>query len=110
MRHWNELLNKAMLGSSKSPMLTSDIPYEILTAFDVSDIEDQEENFLRLSSLVFQFRQSGSLPLRIETMNQREAEPELSPYCSRDAMNVLNQILEEGHEEFLKLWLAHCEM
>lgn len=106
MRSWTDITNKAMLGSSKSPLNMKDTPQEIFHDFDVIDVEDKEENFLRLSSLVYQLRQAGVQPLKVDVLQLNTADDEQLPYCTGAAMSILSEIIEQEHVPFLKMWLA----
>jgi hypothetical protein len=108
MKLWEDIINKATLGSAKLPLKSSDIPAIISEQYDLSDSQDQEEDFLRFSSLIYQYRQAGSLPLNFQTIVQAESEEEIRPYCSSKASDMLKTILEEELNPFLKLWLKLC--
>jgi len=108
MKLWENIINKASLGSGKEPLKSADLPEIIEQEFALSDSSDQEEDFLRFSSLVYQFRQAGWLPLNFKAITQIESENEIKSYCSLKANGALRAILEEGVIPFLKLWLKLC--
>ena len=108
MKLWEDIINKATLGSGKLPLKSSDIPEIIAQEYDVPDSQDPEEDFLRLSALIYQYKQAGSLPLNFQSIVQAEAESEIKSYCSSKANDVLKTILDEELFPFLKLWLKRC--
>ena len=108
MKLWEDVINKATLGSGKLALKPSDIPAAIKQKYDLSDSQDPEEDFLRFSSLIYQYRQAGSLPMNLTTGVQGESEEEVNPYCSPKADGVLGTISEEDLPPFLKLWLRLC--
>jgi hypothetical protein len=108
MKLWENIINKASLGSGKEPLKSAELPEIITEEFALSDSPDQEEDFLRFSSLVYQFRQAGWLPLHFKAITQIESGNEIKSYCSVKANGALKAILEEGVIPFLKLWLRLC--
>src|SRR5688500_13294167 len=108
MKLWEDIINKATLGSQKLPLRSVEIPEIISQEYELSDSQDSEEDFLRLSTLVYQYRQGGSLPLNFQSIVQAEAESEIKSYCSSKANGVLRTILDEELIPFLKLWLKLC--
>src|SRR5688572_21509766 len=108
MKLWEDIINKATLGSQKLPLRSSDIPEIITQEYELFDSQETEEDFLRFSSLVYQYRQAGSLPLNFQSIVQGEAESEIKSYCSSKANGVLRTILDEELIPFLKLWLKLC--
>jgi hypothetical protein len=108
MKFWEDIVSKAILGSSKQHLQMSDIPELITQEFELNDTQDPEEDFLRFSSLAYQFRQGGSRSLNFSNTQQAETEEETKPYCSSLATNILKTILEEEHYPLLELWLLRC--
>ena len=96
MKLWENIINKASLGSGKEPLKSAELPEIIAEKFALSDSPDQEEDFLRFSSLVYQFRQAGWLPLNFKVITQIESGNEIKSYCSVKANGALKAILEEG--------------
>lgn len=109
MKIWETIVNNAMLGTTKLPFRAADLPPAIAEHVEVSDTPDAEEDFLRFGSLVYQYRQSGNMPLDLRSTALSAAEAEIKPYCHADATAVLRTILSEEHYGLLKLWLTHCE-
>src|SRR5688572_14844550 len=108
MKLWQDIINKATLGSGKLALKSSDIPAVIAQEYDLSESQDPEEDFLRFSSFIYQYRQAGSLPMSLHNFVQVESEKEIKPYCSAKGNGVLKTILEEDLFPFLKLWLRLC--
>src|SRR5688572_13582248 len=109
MKLWEDIINRATLGSGKLPLKSSDIPEIIAQEYDLSHSQDPEEDFLRFSSLIYQYRRAGSLPLNFQNIGHAEAESEIKSYCSSKASGVLKTILEEELMPFLKLWTKQCD-
>jgi hypothetical protein len=110
MKVWETIVNNAMLGTTKLPLRVADLPAAITEQVEVSDTPDAEEDFLRLGSLVYQYRQSGCVPLDLRSAVLSAAEAEIKPYCHTGATAVLLTILSEEHYALLKLWLTQCEL
>jgi hypothetical protein len=108
MRAWEDIVNKALLGSEKASLTTDDLAKEIADAYAVASSSDKEESFLKISALVFQFRQSGVRPMEAKHAMQTAAEPEAKPYCSTKANAILKTLLEEELHALLKFWLQLC--
>ena len=110
MKAWETIVNNAMLGTTKLPLRAADLPATIIEQVEVSDTPDAEEDFLRFGSLVYQYRQSGCVPLDLRSAVLSVAEAEIKPYCHASATTVLRTILSEEHHALLKLWLTQCEL
>src|SRR5687768_2968778 len=108
MKAWEEIVNKALLGSAKAPLSPVDLPMPVAEAFDIVVTGEPEETFFNISTLGFQFRQGGLLPLNLATLTRSEATPEEKTYCSGLAHINLKAILEEDLPKFLELWLRLC--
>lgn len=108
MKAWEDIVNKALLGSEKASLQIADIPASIAQAYDLVGSGNQEEDFLRFTSLVYQFRQSGAHPLDFTAVKSVEALAETKPYCSTQANDMLKIILDEELPQLLYLWLQTC--
>ena len=110
MKIWEDIVNNAMLGTTKLPLRAADLPATITEQVEVSDTPDAEEDFLRFGSLMYQYRQSGCVPLDLRSAVLSAAEAEIKPYCHANATVVLRTILSEEHHALLKLWLTQCDL
>ena len=108
MKAWEEIVNKALLGSEKAPLTAADLPAAIADEFEFSASADKEEDFLKISAMTYQFRQSGVLSSSYLLVAQHEAADESKPYCSSSSTQVLKIILDEDLPLLLKLWLSQC--
>src|SRR3954470_17214237 len=97
MKVWEDIVNKATLGSAKQTLHVSDLPELIVAEFDLAETQDAEENFLRLSSLAYQYRQAGMQPLNFLSVPHAGAEEETKRYNSAQAHATLKIILQEEH-------------
>jgi hypothetical protein len=105
---WYDLINRASLGSTKLPLKASELPTDVCGDYDLVDGEDAEENFLKYSSLIYQFRQSGTRPLNLTSIGHGAAENEDKPYCSSHANNALSSVIAEEMPQLIELWLRLC--
>lgn len=108
MKKWDEIINKALLGSEKAPLTADDIPSDIADEFVITTSPDKEENFLKISALAYQYRQSGARALNVSTIGQPAAAPEDKTYCAARANDILKTLLEENIAVLLEVWLQMC--
>ncbi len=108
MKYWQDIINRATLGTAKLPLNASDLPSFITNEVELPDVQDSEENFLRFTSLLYQYRQSGAIPLNVQSVSNTPADTERKPYCSSPGTGVLKSILSEEHSSLLRLWLQQC--
>jgi hypothetical protein len=108
MKSWEDIVNKALLGSEKTSLQVTDIPELITQEFDLAASGNNEDDFLRFTSLVYQFRQSGTSPLDFNAIAAAEAAAETKQYCPAQATDMLKIILEEDLPQLLQLWLDVC--
>ena len=109
MKAWETIVNNAMLGTTKLPLRAADLPAAITEHVEVSNTPDAEEDFLRFGSLVYQYRQSGCVPLNLRSAVLSAAKAEIKPYGHASSTAVLRTILSEENHALLKLWLTQCE-
>jgi hypothetical protein len=111
MKAWDHLTNIAMLGTDKSIPRNNDLPEEIAVitdAIEASETLDKEAKYLQTAALVYNYRQCGFSPLKKPDIQPAKAEAETLHHCSSAAAGILNEILEEGNEILLELWLSAC--
>ena len=108
MRMWDDILNKALLGSEKAPLTPADIPFDIADEFEVTNSVDKQEDFLKISALAFQFRQCGARASNYTSIIQSEAPDEVNPYCSLKANSILIELLQEDLFHLFRFWLQLC--
>jgi hypothetical protein len=108
MRSWEDIVNKALLGSEKASLHVTDIPDSIVQEYDLAASGNNEEDFLRFTSLVYQFRQGGASPLDFNAIKSVEAAVETKRYCSTQANDMLKIILDDELPQLLYLWLQTC--
>jgi hypothetical protein len=112
MQLWESIINTAMTGTDKGNINTHDLPVELAeTAAPVLENQalDKEDRFLQIASLAFNFRQTGVLPLNKTEVTIPPAKPEEKVYCSKEALQVLKDILSQDSVSLLKLWLTECD-
>ncbi|GAF67369.1 unnamed protein product, partial [marine sediment metagenome] len=111
MEGWNDIINTALLGTEKRPLAPQVGPealQQAMAQIATQSSLDKEEQFLQLAALAFNVRQSGQKPLHQPTLKATPAAAETQPYCSPRAAQVLKDILEEGSQPLLTLWLDRC--
>jgi len=108
MKVWEEIVNKALMGSEKASLTSADLPAEIAAEFVVEECPEREDTFLKIAALTYQFRQSGALPGKANHATLAMAAPESLPYCSTKANAVLKTLLEEELPALLVFWLKLC--
>lgn len=108
MSFWDDIVNKATLGSAKMPVTPADLPQAITEAYNISETGEAEEDFLRIAAFAYQYRQSGTQPVNLATVAVSEAAAETKPYCDPRASLALKHLLAEEHQPFLDLWLRLC--
>lgn len=112
MKAWEHVINTAMLGTDKLMIGNTELPEEIVqiaNAIEASETLDIEEKYLKKASIIYNYRQCGFVPLQKQDIPLNKANAETSPYCSDLASGVLNDILEDGNDLLLELWLTHCD-
>jgi hypothetical protein len=112
MQLWESIINTAMTGTDKGQVNTHDLPGELAeTAAPVVENKtlDKEDRFLQIASLAFNFRQTGVLPLNKTEVTIPPAKPQEKEYCSKEALQVLKDILSQESIPLLKLWLNECD-
>lgn len=111
MEFWNSIIQTAMLGTDKKQVAVSDVPEELSDAVESingHEAIDTEEKFLQTTALAFNYRQSGSMPVKQTAGDLPVAEAEDKSYCNPQALQVLTDILYEGSQGLLRLWLQAC--
>jgi hypothetical protein len=111
MEFWNDMINTALLGTEKKPMMPPAYPPELNEAARQITNQaglDKEEQFLQLAAVASNVRQSGSKPLHQPAANFPQAVAESFPYCSQRAVQILKDILEEECQPLVVLWLERC--
>lgn len=112
MEFWNNIINAAMIGTDKKMIGANDLPADLdeaVTQIQGNESIDKEEKFLQITSLVFNYRQAGVMPLSKETVTLSQCPAEEKMYCSTAAMQVLKDIQSEESIPLLKFWLQQCE-
>jgi hypothetical protein len=111
MRVWEQIINAAMLGTDKPMPGQSDLPAEVAEVTSLIDTMpglDIEDRFLQKASVIYNYRQSGFVPLQKQELMLVKADAESQPYCSNQASAVLKVVLEEDNPYLLQLWLGRC--
>jgi hypothetical protein len=108
METWQHVINTAMLGTEKRSLPKEQPEHGLSAAFDAIHAPGREEEFLQQSAVVFNYRQSGHVPLQIKNISFTEAEAETKPYASQQAHQLLGDIVETESAPLLQYWLELC--
>ncbi len=111
MELWQQIVNTAMIGTDKKSISNTALPLALEDAAQIifsNESSDKEDTFLQIASLAFGFRQAGLMPLKKEQVSIAVADAEEKPYCSKMALQVLKDILQEESMPLLHFWLQHC--
>ncbi|MFN8253097.1 MAG: DUF5691 domain-containing protein [Ferruginibacter sp.] len=111
MEYWQHIVNTSMIGTDKKTISSTGLPSALQNAAQIifsNESSEKEDKFLQIASLALGFRQSGLLPLKKEQATIVVAGAEEKPYCSKMAVQVLKDILQEESIPLLKFWLLHC--
>lgn len=101
-----------MIGTDKKNISSAELPASLLEPANIifeNGSSDKEEKFLQIASLLFNFRQSGIMPLKKEQVTIPIAAPEEKHYCNNKAQQVLKDILYEESIPLLKFWMQQCD-
>ena len=112
MEFWNNIINTAMIGTDKKMISVNDLPAdlnEVAMQIHANETIDKEEKFLQITSLAFNYRQAGVMPLHKETVTLLQCPAEEKLYCNAAAMQVLKDIQSEESVPLLKFWLQQCD-
>jgi len=112
MESWNNIINTVLLGTDKIQLSNVELSADLNEAFEQinqNDGLDKEDKFLQVAAVAFNYRQSGLSAFKKEELSIKEAQTETLSYCNKEALHVLNDILEIQSRSLLKFWLQHCE-
>ncbi len=111
MHYFDNILTTALLGTEKRQLTSGELTPDLAELYEVikenADL-DNEEKFLQIASLGYNYRRCGFGLLKKEGIAEVVPHEEVNQYCSDDAIKVLEDILEEESDELLKLWLDLC--
>ncbi|MBC9914736.1 DUF5691 domain-containing protein [Chitinophaga varians] len=111
MQSWNDMINIALLGTAKKQLDTGSLPAPLQAAAGMvlaAPDTDREDQFLQLASLVFNYRQSGAMPMAADESTMTVCAPETKAYCSATAIQALQHTLDSENTPLLHLWLEQC--
>ncbi|NNV55062.1 DUF5691 domain-containing protein [Limnovirga soli] len=111
MQFWDNIINTALLGTDKKQVNAGELCPDLSSIFgDVSSNEtlDKEEKFLHIAAIAFNYRQSGITPVLRKEITIKVAQPEELPYCNKQTLQILKEILDEESIPLLKFWLQQC--
>jgi hypothetical protein len=107
---WNNIVHTAMMGTGKRQINETSLPEGLKQSAQAlkENFDNQEEQFLGLASLVFNYRQCGVIPFAIQEVKETKAEAEEQAYANELAHQVLHDIIQEDSDGLLSVWLQWC--
>ncbi len=111
MDFWNQVVHSSILGVAKKPLDTSSLDQmlaEPVAKILSNESIDNEERFLQIATLCYNFRAAAHIPIRHSGEILEACRKEDKLYCSSLAETVLKDILAEENVSLLLLWLKHC--
>jgi hypothetical protein len=111
MQQWNDIVNTAMLGTEKKVPDFNAVPQNIVQPLQLIQQNqqlDKEEKYLQAAALIYNYQVCGAVPFKKENLIIAPAPAEEKPYCNKEALQVLNDILSEENIPLLAFWLQHC--
>jgi Family of unknown function (DUF5691) len=110
MEFWNNIVLTAMLGTGKKQVQPAELNSQLAEVLAVitESSSDKEEQFLQLTAVASNYRQSGTVALHQNDIKTDTAPAEIFPYCSHAASQLLKDILDEENIPLLSLWLVLC--
>lgn len=107
---WNNIVHTAMMGTGKRQINETSLPEGLKQSAQAlkENFDNQEEQFLGLASLVFNYRQCGVIPFAIQEVKETKAEAEEQAYANELAHQVLHDIIQEDSDGLLSVWLKWC--
>jgi hypothetical protein len=111
MQFWNHIIKVATLGTGKQQANVAEAEEALQPALqrigDNGQI-DQEERFLQMIALAFNYRQSGASLQPDEKVSIEVASSEEKPYCPAAALYLLSEIIDAESSGLLEIWLNAC--
>lgn len=109
MQFRNNIINTALLGTEKKQISGSELPEVLNTSIEqiVKDDSDHETKFLKTAAMTLSFYKAGIQPLKVSLEPDEAADEKLS-YCSKEAMRVLKEILDDKCHFLTWLWCKKC--
>jgi hypothetical protein len=110
MESWNHMINTALLGTDKRPFQAQELPADLAAIIEAvtQDTDSNEDAFLQIAALLYNYRQCGMLPVKKEEATLAVAEEESVPYANSLAHQALSGILEIESAPLLHYWLQQC--
>ncbi|WP_143306337.1 DUF5691 domain-containing protein [Chitinophaga vietnamensis] len=111
MQFWQSIINTALMGTGRKPADTTGFSGPLQDAADkiLGDTSlDKEEQFLRLSSLAWNYRQAGVSAAAVKGAIITVCEADDKPYTPPAFVNALKQVLDTQNQTLLVMWLERC--
>jgi len=110
IRPWEEIINTSIIGTEKKQVAKQLLPGELATlAGQIESGEgEKEDHFLKIASLVYNYRRAGTLTVKENISSISVCENESLSYCNSKATSSLNAVLGDENNSLLFYWLFHC--
>lgn len=109
MKALDQLIKTALLGTSRAAVENIDWPQPVGEQLKKFAKDDTESWLLQAAALMFSYQEGGQVfPQSSATVNI--APEEQKAYCSKEASQLLQRILQDKSRELLQHWLEACAM
>jgi len=111
MEFWNNILNVALLGTSKKQLSSANLTEDFTSLFEYINTtpSDTEEKYLQLATVASNYCQCGTVIRTTEQSPLKIAPFEEKTLCSHSSLSSLNEVLNSENYSLLGLWLEHCQ-
>ncbi|MCR6638363.1 MAG: DUF5691 domain-containing protein [Sporocytophaga sp.] len=111
MEFRNNIINVALLGTSKKQLSSADLTEDFTTIFEHinSTTSDTEEKYLQLAGVAFNYHQCGTINRTTDQSPLKIAPIEEKSLCSHNSISSLKEVLNAENYSLLGLWLDHCQ-
>jgi hypothetical protein len=110
MQYWNSIIKTAMLGTAREFEKIHSGTEELDHIIDkINQLQtDKEDKFLKTASVVSHFRKAGKLFPSSAIQLPEAAIPEIKPYCSDQAVTILDNLQQSAYTDLIVAWMERC--
>ncbi len=105
MEFWDQLIKASLLGTQKQNLAELPLPASIKGLMQGWEDTDKEETFLKVAALGMNYLHAGKEFPLLQVRLPAASEPETLELCSREATEVLRQIIYEKQDGLLEIFL-----
>ncbi|RYY60332.1 MAG: hypothetical protein EOO05_10275 [Chitinophagaceae bacterium] len=110
MLAWSDHVNTSLLGTERKPVDPMQLPLILQEAGKqlLIDETEREENFLRVSALLLNYRRCGTIPESKPALALAPCPPEEKKFSSTNAASLLKDLFDAESPALVELWLNNC--